>query len=90
MNANALGVKIIRSGRLGGAEIARSERQMLGSIPAQTLQAHVDYGFAVSVTTYGTIGVKVWVYLGPYGQETEAPAGGARPMVRMRRGQKRG
>ena len=67
--AGALGVKIICSGRLGGAELARSERQVIGSIPLQTLQANVDYGLAVSKTTYGIIGIKVWIYRGMFGSE---------------------
>ena len=71
MSSGAKGVKIICSGRLGGAEMARKETQALGSIPLQTLQAHVDYGLATSKTTYGTIGVKVWVYWGKYGEESE-------------------
>jgi len=70
----ALGVKIICSGRLGGAELARSERQVMGSIPLQTLQANVDYGLAVSSTTYGVIGIKVWIYRGMFGQEPEPVA----------------
>jgi len=69
MACGAKGVKIICAGRLGGAEMARRERQTRGSIPLQTLQAHVDYGSTVSRTKYGTIGVKVWIYLGPYGNE---------------------
>ena len=72
MAAGAKGVKIICSGRLGGAEMARSERQSMGSIPLQTLQAKVDYGYAVSNTTYGAIGVRVWIYTGMYGEEAEA------------------
>ncbi len=52
------------SGRLGGAEIARTERYHEGSIPLQTLRAHIDYGFAEAKTTYGRIGVKVWIYKG--------------------------
>ena len=62
--AGALGIKIICSGRLSGAEIARSEAQISGSIPLHTLKADVDYATAVSHTTYGTIGVKVWIYKG--------------------------
>lgn len=69
MNAGAKGVKIICGGRLAGAEIARSETQKLGSIPLQTLDANVDYGVATSHTTYGTIGVKVWIYKGKFGEE---------------------
>ena len=71
MAAGALGVKIMCSGRLGGAELARRETQFLGSIPLQTLQANVDYGLAVSITTYGTIGIKVWIYRGMFGFEPE-------------------
>ena len=75
MNAGAKGIKIICSGRLGGAEMARRETQMRGSIPLQTLQANVDYAVVHAVTTVGTIGVKVWVYKGQYGED-EAAAGG--------------
>lgn len=60
----ALGVKILISGRLGGAEIARTEGATAGSIPLHTLRADIDYGFAESFTSYGTIGVKVWIYKG--------------------------
>lgn len=70
MAAGAKGVKIILSGRLGGAEMARKETVVMGSIPLQTLQANVDYAYAVSKTTYGTIGVKVWIYKGMYGEES--------------------
>lgn len=69
MNAGALGVKIICSGRLGGAEIARSEVQKMGSIPLQTLDANVDYAVSTAFTTYGAIGIKVWIYKGKFGQE---------------------
>ncbi len=62
--AGAKGVKLLVSGRLGGAEIARSEGYHEGSIPLQTLRADIDYGFAEAATTYGRIGVKVWVYKG--------------------------
>ncbi|MCD6404504.1 MAG: 30S ribosomal protein S3 [Planctomycetes bacterium] len=62
--AGAKGIKIICSGRLGGAEIARRETQSAGSIPLHTLRAVIDYGFATSITTYGVIGVKVWIYKG--------------------------
>lgn len=63
------GVKIMCSGRLGGAEMARRETQIRGSIPLHTLQANVDYGFALCRTKYGAIGVKVWLYKGRYGEE---------------------
>lgn len=67
--AGALGIKIICKGRLGGAEMSRMETQKQGSIPLQTLQAHVDYGFAQSFTTYGALGVRVWLYRGNYRDE---------------------
>jgi len=72
MGAGAKGVKIICSGRLGGAEMARTEKQMLGSIPLQTLQANVDYAVVHAVTKVGTIGVKVWIYRGMFGEEEAA------------------
>jgi small subunit ribosomal protein S3 len=71
MNAGAKGVKVMCSGRLAGAEIARKETQKLGSIPLQTLDADVDYATATSRTTYGAIGIKVWVYKGKFGEEIE-------------------
>lgn len=64
LDSGAQGVKIICGGRLGGAEIARRESYRIGKIPAQTLRADIDYGFAEAFTTYGLIGVKVWVYKG--------------------------
>jgi len=85
MQAGAKGVKIIVSGRLGGREIARSEAKILGSIPLHTLEADVDYGFAPSFTTYGTIGVKVWIYRGMFGEEEEQPT--EQRMTRVRRRQ---
>ena len=69
INAGALGVKVICGGRLSGAEIARSEVQKLGSIPLQTLDANVDYATATARTTYGAIGIKVWIYKGKFGEE---------------------
>ena len=64
MKFGAKGIKVQVSGRLGGAEIARSERYHEGTIPLQTLRADIDYGFAEAATTYGRIGVKVWLYKG--------------------------
>ena len=58
------GIRIKAKGRLGGAEIARSEKYMYGKIPLQTLRADIDYGFTESHTTYGLIGIKVWIYKG--------------------------
>jgi small subunit ribosomal protein S3 len=71
MNAGAKGVKIICAGRLAGSEMARRETQKLGSIPLQTLDADVDYATATSRTTYGAIGIKVWIYKGKFGEEIE-------------------
>ena len=64
MRMGALGIKTQVSGRLGGAEIARTEHYHDGTIPLQTLRADIDYGFAEAATTYGRIGVKVWIYKG--------------------------
>ena len=64
MKSGAKGIKIKVSGRLGGADIARTEGYHEGSIPLQTLRANIDYGFAEAKTTYGRIGVKVWIYKG--------------------------
>lgn len=67
----ALGIKIQVSGRLGGAEMARCESFSEGSVPLQTLQANIEYGFAEAYTTYGVIGVKCWIYKGLYHQLDE-------------------
>lgn len=64
MRAGARGIKVMVSGRLGGAEIARSECYHDGTIPLQTIRADIDYGFAEANTTYGKIGIKVWIYKG--------------------------
>ena len=64
MKAGALGIKACCSGRLGGADIARSEFYSEGTIPLQTLRADIEYGFAEANTTYGKVGVKVWIYKG--------------------------
>ena len=63
-DAGCEGIKVKVSGRLGGAEIARKESVKFGKIPLQTLRADIDYGFTEAHTTYGLIGVKVWVYKG--------------------------
>lgn len=81
MRQNAKGIKIAVSGRLGGAEIARREWTGEGSIPLHTLRADIDYGFAEAKTTYGIIGVKVWVYKGqilPQAKKQKAVAEGGR------------
>ena len=76
MKAGAKGIKTSVSGRLGGADMARTEFYSEGNIPLQTLRADIDYGFAEADTTYGKIGVKVWVYNGMnYGVEHNEDAG---------------
>jgi small subunit ribosomal protein S3 len=82
MQAGAKGIKISVSGRLGGGEIARQEKATTGSVPLTTLQADVNYGYAIAFTTYGTIGVKCWIYRGMYGEEvleTDTRPGGGGP-----------
>ena len=79
MGSGAKGIKITVGGRLGGAEIAKTETTTVGSVPLTTLQANVDYGYAIAKTTFGTIGVKVWIYRGIYGEtveDTDARPGG--------------
>ena len=73
MKFNARGIKIQCSGRLGGAEIARSEQYHEGTIPLQTLRADIDYGFAEAATTYGIVGVKVWLYKGEVLHDNRKP-----------------
>jgi small subunit ribosomal protein S3 len=90
MAAGAKGVKIILSGRLAGAEIARSEAQKMGSIPLQTLDADVDYGQSTAHTTYGTIGIKVWIYKGKFGEQIEPVHKPARKPRTRRRGRAEG
>ncbi len=90
MQAGARGVKIQVSGRLGGAEMSRTETQLLGSIPLHTLEADVDYGFTPAFTTYGAIGVKVWIYRGKFGQQPAEPEqGGMDTSTRARRRRER-
>ncbi len=87
MRAGARGVRVVVSGRLGGAEIARRERSWEGTVPLHTLRADIDYGLAEARTTYGQIGVKVWVFRGEVtpGQERpgerpgDSPRAGRRP-----------
>lgn len=68
MDAGALGVKVQLSGRIGGAEIARTEWYKEGSTPLHTLRADIDYSTGRAETTYGSIGVKVWIYRGDENQ----------------------
>jgi len=88
MTAGAKGVRIHLSGRLGGAEMSRTLDVRLGSLPLSTLQAHIDYGFAEAFTTYGAIGIKVWLYKGMYTTdrtEEESNAAGGRARARGRK-----
>ena len=80
MKLGAKGIKTQVSGRLGGAEIARTEHYHEGTIPLQTIRADIDYGFAEAHTTYGRIGVKVWIYTGEVLHDARKPRkeGGAR------------
>ncbi|MEN6333365.1 MAG: 30S ribosomal protein S3 [Phycisphaerales bacterium] len=90
MNAGAKGVKITCAGRLAGSEMARTETQKLGSIPLHTLDADVDYAQATARTTYGAIGVKVWIYKGKFGDVLEPVEGRRRrPQRRMGPGEGR-
>ncbi|MBE6576029.1 MAG: 30S ribosomal protein S3 [Ruminococcaceae bacterium] len=84
MRLGAKGIKISCGGRLGGAEIARNEHYHEGSIPLQTLRADIDYGFWEANTTYGKIGVKVWIYKGEVLSEVNRVAA-QRPEVRQDR-----
>lgn len=99
MRMGAKGIKTSCSGRLGGAEIARTEHYHEGTIPLQTIRADIDYGFAEADTTYGKIGVKVWIYKGEVltggpklGRSIEAPkpASERRPRRNRRDGDRRG
>lgn len=74
MRAGAKGIKVTVGGRLGGAEIARSESYREGSIPLQTLRANIDYGVTTAHTTFGAIGVKVWIYKGELAPGEMVPA----------------
>jgi small subunit ribosomal protein S3 len=86
MQAGAKGIRVSVAGRLGGGEIARTEKVTVGSVPLTTLQADVNYGYAIAFTTFGCIGVKVWIYRGMFGEEvleTDVRPGG--PVRRGRR-----
>jgi small subunit ribosomal protein S3 len=88
MKSGAKGIRIQCSGRLGGAEMSRREWYREGRVPLHTLRAKIDYGFATATTTYGAIGVQVWIYHGEVlpGQKTPEPAleGSSRPNRRRR------
>ena len=85
----AKGIKVTCSGRLGGAEIARSESYHEGTIPLQTIRADIEYGFAEAATTYGRIGVKVWIYKGEV-LNTTLRAAAPEPAPRERRERRNG
>ncbi len=89
MRLGAKGIKTRVSGRLGGAEIARAESYHEGTIPLQTLRADIDYGFAEAHTTYGRLGVKVWIYKGEVLKGEKAPEDKPQPR-RQRRPRKEG
>jgi small subunit ribosomal protein S3 len=89
MEAGAKGIRIQMAGRLGGAEMARTESSMAGSIPLSTLRAKVEYGFAEARTAQGNIGVKVWINNGDYLAPEETPAAPSPPRGRGR-GPRRG
>ena len=85
LRAGASGVKIMVSGRLGGREMSRSEFELLGTVPLQTLDADIDYGFTEARTTAGRIGVKTWVHRGEannsadmMGEQVSRPTSGGR------------
>jgi small subunit ribosomal protein S3 len=87
MKAGAKGIKVQCGGRLGGAEIARVERSFEGKVPLHTLRANIDYAHSEAYTTFGRIGVKVWIYLGevlPDGKQPQLPPREARPARRPR------
>ena len=89
MRLGAKGIKISCSGRLGGAEIARTEHYHEGTIPLQTIRADIDYGFWEANTTYGKIGVKVWIYKGEILSEVNRPNAGAARDNKDRRGDRK-
>jgi small subunit ribosomal protein S3 len=88
MGSGAKGIRVSISGRLGGADIARCEKATKGSVPLTTLQADIDYGYAVALTTYGTIGIKVWIFRGMKGDEDQVVDTDVRPGGPVRRGRR--
>ena len=92
IRSGAIGVKLMVGGRLGGAEMSRSEKEIRGTVPLQTLRANIDYGFTQAQTTYGILGVKAWIYTGDVTpeefyarQEAAAPEETPPPPPRRRR-----
>jgi small subunit ribosomal protein S3 len=86
MRLGAQGIKIMSAGRLNGIEIARTEWYREGRVPLHTLRADIDYGFSEAKTTYGVIGVKVWVFKGEVLGKRDQPAAPPRPRPRRRAG----
>ena len=85
IRSGALGIRVIVSGRLNGADMARNQQYLEGMVPLHTLRAMIDYGFAEADTTYGKIGVKVWLYTGDYlGDKQGADAEDSKYIVRRR------
>ncbi len=92
VRSGAIGIKLMVGGRLGGAEMSRSEKEIRGTVPLQTLRANIDYGFTQAKTTYGVLGVKVWIYTGEVTpeefyarQEAATPDDAPAPPPRRRR-----
>ena len=85
IQAGAKGVKIMLSGRLGGAEMSRSEMTIRGSIPLHTLEADVDYAYVPCFTTYGVVGIKIWIYRGKFGEQPTEEELAKRAAARPRR-----
>lgn len=85
MRLGALGIKIMSSGRLNGIEIARTEWYREGRVPLHTLRADIDYGTSEALTTYGLIGVKVWVYKGEHNSQQEVAVVAAEPEKKVRK-----
>jgi small subunit ribosomal protein S3 len=85
MRLGAQGIKIMSGGRLNGIEIARTEWYREGRVPLHTLRADIDYGFSEAKTTYGIIGVKVWVYKGDANSQQEVAAAAAEPEKKVRK-----
>lgn len=94
MRSGALGIRVRAAGRLGGAEMSRVETYREGRVPLHTLRADIDYARATAVTTYGSIGVKVWIFhgeiIGKGDEEQEMPGAKAGPPPRQPQGQRRG
>lgn len=85
LQSGAKGIKVRISGRIGGAEISRSEQYLQGSVPLHTLRAHIDYATSTAITKSGTVGLKVWIYLGEVFERDRAMAA-AQPQQKRQSG----